>query len=165
MSNRMKYQRIDDEEKTVLWLNGVIDEETDLESITVNLRPTIRFNLRGVSRINSFGVREWINMVQSLGERHVLEFEECSVPIVEQLNMISNFFGNGSVISFHAPYMCGVCNDHETEVLIKAGEMDSDCRVSAPKKRCPDCDAVMEFDDIESEYFLFLEFGEPHEVS
>ena len=45
----------------------MIDEEADLEELARNLRPSIRFNLRGVKRINSFGVREWINRTTQKG--------------------------------------------------------------------------------------------------
>ncbi len=166
MSNRLKIQRTDDDEKTLLWLSGVINEETDLEAISENLRPKVVFNLRSVSHINSFGVREWINLVQSLGERHEMQFEECSVPIIEQLNMISNFFGEGKVVSFFAPYLCEECEEGETEVLLESAELTGEApELSAPPKDCPQCGKSMEFDDLESEYFLFLECGETHGIS
>lgn len=166
MSNRLNVQRTDDEGRTHLRLSGVIDEETDLESIAANLRPRVVFNLREVTHINSFGVREWINLIQGLGERHELQFEECSVPVIEQLNMISNFFGHGEIVSFYAPYLCAECDRGETEVLIEPAELESaGGSPAAPVRPCPGCGSPMEFDDLESEYFLFLECGETHGIS
>ncbi len=166
MSNRLKCRRTDDGDTTIIRLDGVIDEETDLESLAVNLRPTVRFDLERVTRINSFGVREWINMVQSLGERHNLEFTRCSVPVVEQLNMISNFFGGGTVVSFYAPYICPNCDGGEVEMLLTTEEVVSNrSGMDAPPRKCPSCGGAMEFDDVEMEYFLFLECGETHGVS
>ena len=165
MSNRLKCRRHDDGDTTVIHLEGVIDEETDLESMAVNLRPTVRFHLGGVTRVNSFGVREWINMIQSLDGRHNVEFTHCSVPVVEQLNMISNFFGGGKIVSFHAPYICPDCDGGEVEVLLTSEQVVSGGSPAAPPVKCPECGGAMEFDDIEMEYFLFLECGETHGVS
>src|SRR5690242_2964167 len=64
-------------------------------------------DLGGVTRINSPGVREWIAFVNGLNDRKIkVVLEKCSVPFVNQLNMISNFRGKGQVVSVYAPYFC-----------------------------------------------------------
>ena len=47
-------------------LAGVIDENADLALLgTLGSRP-IRVNLRGVRRINSFGVRAWMDVIRKI---------------------------------------------------------------------------------------------------
>src|SRR6478672_10370794 len=89
-------------------LTGELTENANLGSLLEKLKGSTVFDLSGIRRINSPGVREWINFVNALKIPFVLQ--RCSIPFVNQLNMISNFRGQGEVRSVFAPYYCGSCN-------------------------------------------------------
>ena len=141
-----------------LTFTGIIDEDSDLGVwIKADAGTTLHFDLRGIRRINSCGVREWVNAVKALGDKVKLVYEACSIPIVEQLNMIANFAGNGRVVSFLAPYVCESCDCEHEELVDVATHFAGKTELSPPVVKCSECGEPMEFDEDEDEYFLFLE--------
>lgn len=142
---------------TSLILQGPIDERTNLKEVFSDLQgPALVIVLRDVTRINSSGVRAWINATKQLSDSFNLIYVECSRAIVDQLNMIANFFSSGSIKSFYAPYYCRGC-DAERDMLVeierhfKAGE-----EPEAPDFQCPKCGKALDFREDESKYFAFL---------
>lgn len=136
---------------------GEIDENADFADLRRRLRGPVAFQLGEVRRINSCGVREWVNFVRDLPHVTELAFSHCSPAIVTQLNMIYNFRGRAKIRSFYAPYVCEACG-REAEQLIDVptqvaprGE-----RLALPSFACPDCQAPMEFDDLPERYLSFL---------
>ena len=148
------------DDRVVLTLEGEINERTDLGGIFENLeRDRIVINLRGIDRINSVGVRDWVNASKPLADSYNVEYEECSVFVIHQLNMIANFLSYGKIISFYAPYYCDDC-DHEHRMLVVVDEhfrrsADSE-EPEAPEFDCPDCGAKMKLNHDEEKYFYFL---------
>lgn len=140
-----------------LTLSGVLDEETQLSGLFTDAGDLVRVNFKGLEKINSCGVREWINVMRELKPGCKIEYMECSIPIVEQLNLITNFMGPGKAISFLAPYYCEAC-DLEEEVLLMTEEHfpDLDSLEEVPDFKCPKCGGDMSFEEGE-EYFIFLE--------
>ena len=139
-------------------LDGVINERTNLEHIFDGIEgEKIIINLRHVKRINSCGVREWINAVRKLGDRFEIDFIECSRAIVDQLNMIKNFYSSGRVLSFFAGYCCEECEEYY-DMLLDVEKYFSriDGAPDAPEMNCPKCGAKMIFHEDEEEYFSFL---------
>ncbi len=136
-------------------LSGDITEESNFSAIT-DLKPSkVTLNLSEITRINSTGVREWINFVSALqkaGTRIVLE--QCSVAIVQQLNMISNFRGGGQVTSVYSPYFCESCEAEHTRLLTLAPGKKPD--LNEPFN-CPTCQSLMEFDDLPETYLSFMD--------
>src|SRR2546430_1170150 len=99
-------------------LSGAITENSDFSKVLAQTPPKVTIDLEHVDRINSCGVREWINFVNDLGKggkRFALD--RCSPAIVNQLNLISNFRGGGEVRSVLAPYFCSKCNREHHRVL------------------------------------------------
>jgi anti-anti-sigma factor len=137
-------------------LGGVIDEDNELTDLTDRIPAgTVVIDLGEIERINSCGVRDWVNWltkVEKGGGRIVLV--ECSPAIVSQINLVNNFTGAGVVKSFFAPYFCPNC-DREKVLLVEASEMGPSPH-RAPTCRCDECDGVMDFDDMEDSYFAFL---------
>jgi anti-anti-sigma regulatory factor len=137
-------------------LSGVIDEDNELQELTEKIpQGTAVIDLAEIERINSCGVRDWVNWlgrVEKQGSRVVLV--ECSPAIVAQINLVNNFTGTGVVKSFFAPYFCPNC-DREKVLLIESGDMGSGPH-KAPTCRCDECDGAMDFDDMEDSYFAFL---------
>src|SRR5436190_8794698 len=137
-------------------LTGVIDEDNELGDLVDKIPPgTAVIDLGEIERINSCGVRDWVNWLSKLeqnGTRSVLV--ECSPAIVAQINLVNNFTGNGVVKSFYVPYFCPEC-DEEKVLLVEAGDMGPPPH-EPPTCRCDECDLVMDFDDMPDSYFAFL---------
>lgn len=141
---------------TYVKLAGVIDEDNDLSEVGEQVQSgTAVIDLSEVERINSCGVRDWVNWLNKIeAEGSKVVLVECSPAIVAQINLVNNFTGAGVVKNFFAPYFCPNC-DREKVLLLEAAELGSD-PTSAPTCRCDECDGVMDFDDMEDSYFAFL---------
>lgn len=143
---------------TFVKLSGVIDEDNELSELVEQIpgNTTVIIGLGEIERINSCGVRDWVNWLTRLeknGAKIVLV--ECSPAIVAQINLVNNFTGGGVVKSFFAPYFCPQC-DLEKVLLVETLEMHGQNPPKAPVCRCDECDGVMDFDDMEESYFAFV---------
>lgn len=157
------------EEVTFVKLSGVIDEDNELDRSTRKLTgQTVVLDLAEVQRINSCGVRDWVNWLSELdaaGKRVVLA--RLSPCIVTQLNLVNNFVGRAYVRSFFAPYYCARC-DIESLCLLQVSDFAGQSSPRAPRVDDPRAPSVrcqknpaekvcgLEFDDIEASYFAFL---------
>jgi hypothetical protein len=163
-------------------LRGEIDENADFSELRATLRGNVELSLEGITRINSCGVREWVNFVRGLEGVRALWFARCSPPVVLQLNTIYNFRGRARVSSFMAPYVCEACHGDEYKLLDVAehfGDLyghparhslaggDSarsarltDWRAHVPAFRCRRCGGVMVFDELPERYLSFLSEAE-----
>lgn len=137
---------------------GDMDENSSFGELKRKLNGHVTFSLAGVRRINSCGVREWVNFVRELPTVQQLEFEDCSTAIVSQLNMIYNFKGKARIKSFFAPYICESCGREEEKLLDIARHFPSRDR-KVPPFPCEKCGAMMDFDDIPERYLSFLNEG------
>jgi eukaryotic-like serine/threonine-protein kinase len=137
---------------TLASLAGDITEESDFSTIVNCGTPKVVLDLADIRRINSTGVREWIKFVTSLAKSgKIFRLERCSVAIVHQLNMISNFRGGGEVRSVLAPYYCPEC-DHNHLHLVDVSAPTAKIEATLP---CPSCGADMEFDELPDSYLSF----------
>ncbi len=153
---------------TTLKIAGVIDEDNELVGLEGKLGAGATvLDLADIERINSCGVRDWVNWlgrIEKTGAR--LVFVNCSPAIVSQLNLVHNFTANGIVKSFYAPYFCPRCKK-EKLLRLEARDLAKSAPVSkAPTCRCDECDGVMDFDEMEESYFAFLNnskkiYGDP----
>lgn len=135
-------------------LSGVIDENADLALITTLGGRPARFNMRAVRRINSYGVRSWIDAIRKISRDTPVTFVQCPPPVIDQCNMVSGFLGHGSVESFYAPMTCPECDEQIDQLF----ETEA-CRVNGgklPLTPCPRCSRPMEVDDLEEQYLLFV---------
>jgi anti-anti-sigma regulatory factor len=139
-------------------LSGVIDEDNELTDLTDKIQgSTVIIDLGEVERINSCGVRDWVNWLGKVeGGRSNTEIVlvECSPAIVAQINLVNNFTGSGVVKSFYVPYFCPEC-DEEKVLLCETADMGP-APHEPPTCRCDECDLVMDFDDMPDSYFAFL---------
>src|ERR1041384_2350367 len=150
-------------------LGGVIDEDNELGDLVEKIPAgTSVIDLGEVERINSCGVRDWVNW---LGK---IEANKTDVLLAEgppasgaQINLVNNFTGNGVVKSFYVPYFCPEC-DEEKVLLVEATDMGPPPH-EPPTCRCDECDLVMDFDDMPDSYFAFLsnqrKLAEPDKVN
>lgn len=137
----------------IIKLEGVVDEHADLAFFT-DLHGPVKLSLKGVRRINSFGVRAWIDAIRRVPADCTFEFVDCPPPVVDQMNMVAGFLGRGKVSSFFAPMTCERCDLEQDHLFLVA-----DCRRQGgklPAVGCPSCGKPMEVDDLEEQYLLFV---------
>ena len=139
--------------RTRLMISGVIDEHAELDPLA-EVRGEVEISLKGVRRINSFGVRAWIDVIRKIPNDTRLTFIEVPPPVVDQINMVHGFLGHGKLISFYSPMICEECDEQEDELF----RVDT-CRElggKLPPVKCKRCGNPMEVDDLEEQYLLFV---------
>ena len=140
---------------TFVKLSGVIDEDNELNELVDKITGTTAvIDLGDIERINSCGVRDWVNWLGKIEDHASVVLVESSPAIVAQINLVNNFTGTGVVKSFYVPYFCDVC-DEEKVLLVEANDMGPPPH-EPPVCRCDECEGVMEFDDMPDSYFAFL---------
>jgi hypothetical protein len=135
--------------------SGEIDENADFTSLRPRLHGEVDFRLAGITRVNSCGVREWVNFVRDLPLVRQLRFVHCSPAFVTQLNTIYNFRGVARVRSLLAPYVCERCAVEEYKV-IDVDDRFPGASMMVPSFPCARCGGAMEFDDLPERYLSFL---------
>jgi len=135
-------------------ITGIIDENAELAPMTALGARPIEVSMRGVRRINSFGVRAWIDVVRRIPASTPLAFVQCPPPVVDQCNMVAGFLGHGRLISFFAPMVCAECDEQLDQLFLTAACRDNGGKL--PATPCPRCGRPMEVDDLEEQYLLFV---------
>ena len=136
-------------------LSGTIEENINFKNLLGDVSGSLIVNTKEVFRINSDGVRAWIQYFQSLQSKGVkITYEDCSVAIVEQINMVANFRCGGTVQSIIVPHLCLKCSTHTDDSYTVDQLKSLDFKVSPLK--CPKCGGWAELDEIPEEYFSFL---------
>ncbi len=139
----------------VIRVSGIIDEHSDFTGIFDGLDGKVIIDMDGIKRINSCGVREWVNMIKSCDLD--IEYISCPTAVVEQFNMVPEFLGRNAVVkSFYARYYCEECDNEQNFLLEVEKHFPDPSDIEIPEFIC-DCGSPFEFDDDESEYFMFLE--------
>jgi anti-anti-sigma regulatory factor len=133
---------------TTITLSGRINEATDFRPLARN-KGRLVFDLAEIQRINSVGVRRWMDFVRDCEAAGAeVTFERCSSMMVQQMSMITNFMGARSrVKSVVVPYFCPSCNHEHDELL----EITPDVIVT-PVKPCPNCKAEMRLEELAETY-------------
>ena len=151
---RLAWQLTPTDGVAVVIVSGSVDEDADFAALARDIAPhkQLRLDLSDIDRINSCGVREWVNFIRAVPDSNSIELVRCSPAFVSQINMISNFTGSARVVSVEAPYVCDACGCEKRVVY----EVGSGRQPELPAVPCPECSVEMEFDDIEDSYFAFL---------
>lgn len=136
-------------------LCGDLDEDTHFSSLKIPDATEITVNFEKVTRIQSCGIREWIQLINPYNKLPFI-YINCPKIIVDQINMLDGFLPpNGRVLSFYVPYY----NDEsgqERQVLFTYGsEFDQD-GIYPPADIRDKEGNLMEMDVVESKYFKFL---------
>ncbi len=138
---------------------GTIDETFDGEELA-GLQRTVVFDMDAVTRVTSYGVREWINALKALDADYYC-FIRCRPSLIVNFNLVSNFAVAGQLVSLYAPFFCETCDD-TFEVLIdlrhQYGKITSS---QPPRARCPTCREASELDDFPDVYFRYCSSRPP----
>ncbi len=137
-------------------LVGRIDENADLNALAQEIPGEgATIDLSGLTRINSIGVREWMDFVTSLTPRP-LRLERCAPVFVDQLNAIANFRGHAEVRSVLASFECMSCGTQSSvDVVIRRAFPTGDTRHFIGPA-CEQCGRPMELDDDPQHFFQFV---------
>lgn len=140
---------------------GPINEDTEvhLKPIVNQLGPNVIFNFRKVEYVNSCGVRAWINFLREVEKNRKIIFEECTPEIVSQINMIPNFRGTAHIKSVYASYACEKCDHQKWQLFEEGRNLPVSAAEGVPPPKCDKCGHVMEMEELEDEFFAWLEAG------
>ena len=135
-------------------LRGELTERFVLASVRPQLRDQVVLDLAGITRINSPGIRQWINFLQEAESRaESVRLQRCSVAFTRQLSLVGNAGGGAQIDSVMAPYFCDLCRAEDARLVEVSGGEIPDVDDDVP---CPECGEPMEFDDFPDVYFSFL---------
>ncbi len=139
-----------------IYFSGFLGEGVNLEQQIGPTPQKIATYCKDLSRINSMGVKLWINYFSSkVKQGATLSLVECSPAIVKQINLISNFTCGGSVESIYVPFLCSSCST-EFNALLKTEDLKKNPDQD-PEVPCTKCNGKATFDDLREEYFAFLD--------
>ncbi|MCA9522157.1 MAG: hypothetical protein KC609_14355 [Myxococcales bacterium] len=148
---RFEIERVGAGEPVVLELRGSIDEHSDLSLLHDAKGSSMLLVLKDIVRVNSVGVKKWIQAINRIDDGTDVVLSECSLAIVAQINMVKNFAGRARIRSFYAPYYCSGC-DAEFRFLYDVDHNFGAVPFQAPPAVCPQCQQQLVFDDIEADY-------------
>ena len=136
-------------------ISGTIEEGVDFNLVIGPTPNEIIISCKDIQRINSAGVKLWIQYFQKLTAKGTkIRFIECSPAIVEQINLIVNFSCGAKIESIYVPYACSSCRAQFVS-LFNVEDLKKIYK-QLPEPACPKCKDKTIFDDIEDEYFEFL---------
>lgn len=145
---------VEEGDRVLVELRGELTERFELESVRPRLRDQVVLDLAGITRINSPGIRQWINFLEEAEARaEAVALQRCSVAFTRQLSLVGNAGGGAAIVSVMAPYFCDLCRAEDSRLVdVSSGEIpDVDAEIP-----CPECGEPMEFDDFPDVYFSFL---------
>ena len=141
---------------------GVIDETSAFEDTVARFGAQVFIDFSGVTRINSCGVRQWTRAIYQC--KTLLRYVNAPSLMVDHFSMVPEFLGPHSVVdTFEGRYVCDACG-HEDVVMLALGK---DIQpglaeyTDGPKRNCPKCAAVLEFDHNPEIYLDFLRILAP----
>ena len=154
--------RVIENSKTHYTMEGVLDEETQLQEFFSDLPPEIWIDMSGIRRINSSGVRQFLKAI--LVYDGVTHLRDCSPSVVDQINMIPEFAGRkGIVESILMPFYCEDCGHSQLEKFVVGKDKPFSGGKEEPSYDCTECKKKVVFDDDPNIFFHFL--GRPKKVS
>jgi anti-anti-sigma regulatory factor len=142
---------------TFVKLRGTIDEDNQLSALRRELASeVIILDLGEIDRINSYGVRDWVNWLGELrAAGHKVALIRCSTAIVAQANMVTNFCAGAAIVSFFAPYY-NPAKDESCEKLLYVEDFLGAAELKAPAFYDDATGTALDFDDFEESYFAFI---------
>jgi hypothetical protein len=136
----------------IVTVRGQLNESFPGRNIGNQLHGPTLFDLTEVDRVTSFGVRAWLEMLET-ARLPFAAFVRASPAIVNQITMMRNFCGMARIHSLVAPYACPRCGSG-FGVPFEALEDRTILRSrNPPKVVCPECRGPAEMDEDPWVYF------------
>ena len=134
----------------VVALSGRLTESFTGAAVGAAMRGVVVIDLANVDRVTSFGVREWLEMMNAARSGVTeLYLARLSEAIATQMGMIRSFAGPGKVASFHAPYLCDACGSSFRWLIDCERDGDALKNKALPPGKCPTCGNEGHLDDDE----------------
>ncbi|MBA3394368.1 MAG: serine/threonine protein kinase [Deltaproteobacteria bacterium] len=146
----LQITRMDIPGATLLTLVGTIDADFDRKVLAAS--GVVMLDLSGVTRITSYGVREWMRMLSHSAATY-LGFIGCRPPLVAQFNMVAGFACQGEILSLYLPYLCESCGTATERLMDLRTKWEMAAKGTVPEAICESCGAQAEFDDVPESYF------------
>lgn len=136
---------------------GLVDEHFGGFGNLGDAVKTAVINVSGMTRMTSFGVRQWLKgmdaLPKSISDLYLLG---CPTFFVDQLNMVLNFGGAAQILTVVAPYTCPSCGVESGETIDVLAERAALVRGGVSEKECARCGGKLEFDETPESYFSFV---------
>src|SRR5690606_31473784 len=100
----------------------------------------LQLNIKGLTRLNSIGIRNLLKFLNKWGARP-FSYIECTSEFIDQVNMIPALLGtggHGKIVDLYVPFECDECG-HEHEFYGKVDEFNEE----EPVRACPKCGGEM----------------------
>ena len=123
----------------VHYLAGELNEFSDFSDLEKAQDP-LQLNVKGLTRLNSIGIRNLLKFLSKWGSRP-FSYHECTSELIDQINMIPALLGTarqGKVIDLFVPFECSDCG-HEHEFYGKVDEFNG----PELHRTCPKCGGKM----------------------
>lgn len=127
-----------------------LDESFGGAELAASLTGTVVLDLGDVRRINSYGLRQWLELNRELtsrGDQVQLYYARCSEAVVGQIGLVNAFADRGQVISFQAPYACSSCGHAFTAHFDCEHDAAELAAAQNPPRPCPLCNEPALLDD------------------
>src|SRR5438093_1580597 len=109
--------RAGDGEAALIRVAGLVDERFPGFG-DVGFVKSVVIDTSAITRMTSFGVRQWIKALESLPKTATdLYLLGCPTFFVDQLNMVINFGGAAKIITVVAPFNCTACGVELAETI------------------------------------------------
>src|SRR5690348_11821252 len=117
---------------------------------------TVVINVSGMTRMTSFGVRQWLRAMDALPKSiSDLYLLGCPTFFVDQLNMVLNFGGAAKILTVVAPHTCPSCGVESGELVDVLADRGNLIKGGLPDKECARCGGKLELDETPESYFAF----------
>jgi len=148
MADDFAFQVTERSDELLITVAGVVSEESRFEAPEAHGRRVV-IDARGVERMNSMGVRNWIDFIELLQtQSHDIVIRHLPPAMVSQASMITSFIGRSRVESFLSPWYCPSCENTLEQLHGYRDEL--------PRAiQCPKCHAPMELDWDRDAYLAF----------
>jgi len=141
----------------VHYFEGAFDEHAVFKNYIESVDQVIRWNLRGLTSINSLGIRSIVRFMKELGDG-AIEFYDCPIPFLEAASIIPSMIGDAGVKSVYLPMRC--TDFHQFNASIPVKDISFTDGISMPIFDCPTCkmplDSSLE-DELEDLLFFLSE--------
>ncbi len=97
-------------------IDSDVDEITSAIDAAIGVKPLL-FDCRDLRRINSIGVKGWINAVNRWGKTRSVVFRNCPHSFIDMAVMVPAFLGNAAIQSFHATFKCDNCSREAVQLI------------------------------------------------